>query len=170
MAESSIPSSSSLPSTTTNTDWAINAASTSINNPDNSEDEEDGNVQHMVNYYFVFIGLAICIVMLAVFVVWRRKQKLNLLFHQSRQRPNSAGGPWEDLNAWERSRANRHSRFGHRRSNEYTREEGLNEHGEAPPPYVPPERRDDREEVMPAVPLRTLSRGQAGLKPPEYRE
>ncbi|TKA76672.1 hypothetical protein B0A55_02607 [Friedmanniomyces simplex] len=62
------------------------------------------------------------------------------------------------------------------------REEGLNELGEAPPAYAPPppKSRQDGEEMTtttsqygadePAVPLQTLSREDAGLKPPDYVE
>ena len=57
-----------------------------------------------------------------------------------------------------------------------SREEGLNEQGEAPPPYVPKRRSEDaqRDGVEdgggPAVPLQTLSREDAGFKPPDYTE
>jgi hypothetical protein len=67
------------------------------------------------------------------------------------------------------------------------REEGLNENGEAPPPYMP----KDEEETgnagpqvngqrthgentpvpgEPAIPMQTLSRDHAGLKPPGYEQ
>jgi hypothetical protein len=56
-----------------------------------------------------------------------------------------------------------------------SREEGLNEQGEAPPPYIPKpaEEREQRENSgagVPAVPLQTISREHAGLKPPDYSE
>lgn len=52
-------------------------------------------------------------------------------------------------------------------------EEGLNEAGEAPPPYVPSlatdeESRNESTQNLLAAPSPTLSRSEAGLKPPEY--
>lgn len=60
-----------------------------------------------------------------------------------------------------------------------SREEGLNEHGEAPPPYVPKRSGEEARgtgeggqaaDGGPAVPMQTLSREEAGLKPPDYEE
>jgi hypothetical protein len=49
-------------------------------------------------------------------------------------------------------------------------EEGLNEHGEAPPPYIPKNALDGAPDAAgPAIPLQTLRREDAGLaKPPDY--
>lgn len=54
-------------------------------------------------------------------------------------------------------------------------EEGLNELGEAPPAYAPPKTREEVERDREAgaglaVPMQTLSREEAGLKPPDYSE
>jgi len=49
------------------------------------------------------------------------------------------------------------------------REEGLNELGEAPPAYAP-KRDEELQQNGPAVPLQTLSREDAGLKPPGYEQ
>jgi hypothetical protein len=54
------------------------------------------------------------------------------------------------------------------------RVEGLNEDGEAPPPYLPKPTTNQQETnghesaAGPAIPLQTLSREDAGLKPPDY--
>lgn len=47
-------------------------------------------------------------------------------------------------------------------------EEGLNEVGEAPPPYKPDE--DEQTNGGPAVPPPAHTREEAGLKPPDYDE
>ena len=57
-----------------------------------------------------------------------------------------------------------------------SREEGLNEAGEAPPPYLPKRQSEEGRERSEgeanglAIPLQTLSREDAGLKPPDYTE
>jgi hypothetical protein len=52
-------------------------------------------------------------------------------------------------------------------------EEGLNEHGEAPPPYIPKTQMEglpaDGQANGPAIPMQTLRREDVGLaKPPDY--
>lgn len=71
---------------------------------------------------------------------------------------------------------------GLRRDPQASREEGLDENGEAPPPYMPKDDRatDERENGQsvqgqgrpgePAIPMQTLSREHAGLKPPDYEQ
>ena len=78
------------------------------------------------------------------------------------------------VHAFDPARARRRYWQGRWRSAEVSREEGLNEHGEAPPPYIPkPDEEhggDGRHDGEPAVPLQTLSREDAGLKPPDYEQ
>ncbi|KAF2215904.1 hypothetical protein CERZMDRAFT_90024 [Cercospora zeae-maydis SCOH1-5] len=152
-------------------------SSNNNNNNNNNNNDNDGQRQSdmdgLVNYYFVFLALIVILIGIGAFFVYRRKRKAALLYQNGQ-----AGALQQDVGAWDHSRARRRYWQGRWRSADIThREEGLNEHGEAPPPYMPKETRDE-EQGLPmrnhndnnhlAVPLQTLSREQAGLKPPEY--
>ncbi|KAK4504182.1 hypothetical protein PRZ48_005098 [Zasmidium cellare] len=138
---------------------------------DNAHDGDQGksNTVSLVNYYFVFLALVVCFGALAAYFMYKRKKKYGMIIRQSRE-----GALQRDLNTWDPIRARRRYWAGRWRSEEHSREEGLNEFGEAPPPYVPksseggPGQQNEMNE--PAVPLQTLSREQAGLKPPDYTE
>ncbi|GIZ42195.1 hypothetical protein CKM354_000547300 [Cercospora kikuchii] len=150
------------------------ASSTSTAQPtESNEPQRESDMDSLVNYYFVFLALIVILVGIGAFFVYRRKRKIALLYQNGQ-----AGALQQDVGAWDPSRARRRYWQGRWRSTDVTdREEGLNEHGEAPPPYMPKETRDE-EQGLPmrnhndnnnlAVPLQTLSREQAGLKPPEY--
>ena len=133
---------------------------------------------NMVNYYFVFLALILCVVALFVFLMFRRKSIAARRMHSSREYALQHGhGDGRGEAGWANSNAERRRYWqGRWRSAEASREEGLNEHGEAPPPYVPKTSSEERdrngggEAIGPAVPLQTLSREHAGLKPPDYEE
>ncbi|KAK3719201.1 hypothetical protein LTR37_004420 [Vermiconidia calcicola] len=144
----------------------------------NNDNYEDAQSSNMVNYYFVFLALILCVVALFVILMFRRKSIAARRMHSSREyalqhgHGDGRGGP-----GWANSNAERRRYWqGRWRSAEASREEGLNEHGEAPPPYVPKTSLEERdrngagEAIGPAVPLQTLSREHAGLKPPDYEE
>jgi len=167
-----IPTSSStgMPQATDNAPGAN--SSSSIN--DNDNDSDSGNTS-LVNYYFVFLALILCVAGLGVFLVWRRRKRAVSHFRNSRENALA-----RDVSAWQGDTRGEgwHRRYwqGRLRSQEEVgRDEGLNELGEAPPAYAPPKTREDEEREAaegqePAVPLQTLSREEAGLKPPEYAE
>ncbi|KAM3425119.1 hypothetical protein BST61_g7082 [Cercospora zeina] len=163
-------------SSTTSTP-AGTASSTSTSTPDsssnNNDEQRQSDMDGLVNYYFVFLALIVILVGIGAFFVYRRKRKAALLYQNGQ-----TGALQQDIGAWDPSRARRRYWQGRWRSTDVThREEGLDEHGEAPPPYMPKETQDE-EQGLPmrnhndnnhlAVPLQTLSREQAGLKPPEY--
>lgn len=144
-----------------------------------STGEEDRGSRGMQTYYFIFFALLICIAILCVYFVWRKRR--NAL----RVQPNfRQGGYPRDVREWDTVRYRRRYWNTNNRNDQPSREEGLNENGEAPPPYMP---KDDEEmgnngahtngqsapEVrhgQPAIPMQTLSRDQAGLKPPGYEQ
>lgn len=128
---------------------------------DDSSYERKGstNSSGLKKYYFAFLGIAIVIAALVVVLLLRRTRKRRMdLLRQERE---------VDLENYRSSRDAEGSPD--------IREEGLDEHGEAPPPYAPPpttneemDSRTNRNELV--VPPPTLSRYDAGLKPPEYSE
>jgi len=136
----------------------------------------DNRTSSLTNYYFGFLALIICAVGLCIFIVLRRRQRMMAArFHGGQQTELQGGigerrhdGGWANWNP-----ERRHQWHGRWRSAEVSREEGLNEYGEAPPVYVPKTssepHRDGQGNGL-AVPLQTLSRGDAGLKPPDYSE
>lgn len=134
-----------------------------------NHDQSHTNTGDLVNYYFVFLALIIIVAGLAAFLIWRRRRKYGAILRAGRENALQ-----RDLDGWDPVRARRRYWQGRWRSVDASREEGLNEHGEAPPPYVP--KTSDNENGLgprehgPAVPLETLSREQAGLKPPDYTE
>lgn len=141
---------------------------------DSAHDGDQGpsNTVSLVNYYFVFLALIVCFAGLAAFFMYKRKKKYGTIMRQSRE-----GALPRDLNTWDPIRARRRYWQGRWRSAEHSREEGLNEFGEAPPPYVPKSREEEGGQQngnganeLPAVPMQALSREQAGLKPPDYAE
>ncbi|KAF2025891.1 hypothetical protein EK21DRAFT_26426, partial [Setomelanomma holmii] len=124
------------------------------------------------NYYFLF--LAAFAVLIAALLWWlhrqrkRRKEQMRLSGHNALS---------QDLEGWAGARRFMHGRHGRYQTSLVRREEGLNEHGEAPPPYQP--KSEDtvaleptagaENAASPTIPLRTLPRGTATRAgPPEY--
>jgi hypothetical protein len=144
--------------------------------------EDTGNGGNMSVYYFVFFALLICIAVLCVYFVWRRRRNALMI------RPNARGqGYHRDVREWDTMRYRRHYWNTNSRNEQASREEGLNENGEAPPPYMPKEDEETGNTVSqangqraqgertpvpgePSIPMQTLSRDQAGLKPPGYEQ
>ena len=116
-------------------------------------DQNTGSGSSISNYYFIIIGVAIIVVLVATWIIVRRRQR------------RSASGPdgnARDSRRWPmpmpRWRATRV---------EPRLEEGLDERGEAPPPYIPGEQDPPPpgfEVVAPdaSIPLQSLG------KPPDY--
>jgi len=147
-----------------------------------TDTDDTGTGRNMSTYYFVFFALLICIAVLCVYFVWRRRRNALMI------RPNPGGeGYHRDVREWDTMRYRRRYWNTNFRNEQPSREEGLNENGEAPPPYMPKE-----DEEMgntgphtngqrpqggptpilgePSIPMQTLSRDQAGLKPPGYEQ
>jgi hypothetical protein len=136
------------------------------NNNTKAQSVHDGTV---FNYYFLF--LAAFGVSLAAALWWlhqkrkRRKQQLRLSGQRALAR---------DLEGWAGTRRLMHGRYGRHYASAHTmRVEGLDEHGEAPPPYHPKHNVTIRAVPDPgndvAIPLRTLKREDSDRRqPPEY--
>jgi hypothetical protein len=129
-----------------------------------SDQPSDTHGAGTFNYYFLF--LAIGAVIVAISLCWRhrrkeaRKQQLRLGGHQALER---------DIEGWAGNRRFMHGRYGQNQASARSRNgaEGLNENGEAPPPYEP--KNEGMVMVEPAVPLRTLSRNEGErIQPPGY--
>ncbi|KAK4626437.1 hypothetical protein CLAFUW4_04636 [Fulvia fulva] len=129
----------------------------------NDDNDDTRDTVGLVNYYFVFLALVVCIAGVAAYLMYKRKQKYGAFLR------NSRGSALErDVGSYD-ARARRRYWQGRWRSTDYSREEGLNEHGEAPPPYMPKTREEEANPHGLTVPMQTLSRDEAGLnKPPDY--
>lgn len=144
------------------------------------DSDDTGPTHNMSTYYFVFFAILICIAILCVYFVWRKRRNALMV------RPGLRGSGYRrDVQEWDSVRYRRRYWNTNSRSGQVSREEGLNENGEAPPPYMP---KDDEETGNagaradgqhahvdsrpvpgePSIPMQALSRDQAGLKPPGY--
>lgn len=142
--------------------------------------DDTGPSHSMSTYYFVFFAILICIAILCVYFVWRKRRNALMV------RPSLRGSGYRrGVQEWDSVGHRRRYWNTNSRSGQVSREEGLNENGEAPPPYMP---KDDEETGHagprvdgqhthggdrpvpgePAIPMQALSRDQAGLKPPGY--
>lgn len=104
----------------------------------------------VLNYYFLLIAVFIVIIFVVYYSLLRRRRQ-----KQAKNRSGGQSALARDLETWPGARR------------QAARDEGLNERGEAPPPYVP-------KELEPAV-IRgeafELGRGsQEERKPPDYHE
>ena len=106
--------------------------------------QPDGTSPSFANYYFVLIGLLVILLCLGYFTLRRTRKRAHA-------RRAAAGGVPVDPEGryWWRSGA----------VTEPRREEGLNERGEAPPPYIPAEH---------AGPSQGFELRDLGGKPPDY--
>ncbi|KAL8992456.1 MAG: hypothetical protein Q9188_007578 [Gyalolechia gomerana] len=138
---------------------------------DNSLNEND-NDKGILNYYFLLLALLIIIIGI-VYLAYARRQRQKVL--QSRR--NGQRALARDLERWPGSGPWGPGRFRMPRSSarQPRREEGLDERGEAPPPYVPKEPepaytgpRGDRPGLGNDIPLQDLTR--PDQKPPDYEE
>jgi len=146
-----------------------------------SETTDNNNGSHYTTYYFVFFALLFCIALLCVYFVWKKRRNALTV-----RNGFTGAGHQRSVQEWDTVRYRRRYWNTNVRNAEVSREEGLNEHGEAPPPYVP---KDDENTggaggptaggyfgqgparpAEPAIPMQTLSRDQAGLKPPGYEQ
>lgn len=140
----------------------------------------DNQREGLLNYYFIFIALAVIFLGLCAWLFHRRRRRLKA---RSQSRGRSALA--RDLHGWRAPRRWMHGRwrsvshgigllphhFQPARRPEHEPDEGVDEHGEPPPPYEPMHGRQHSGAALPPVtiPLRTLSRdGPLQPKPPDY--
>ncbi|KAF2096562.1 hypothetical protein NA57DRAFT_78167 [Rhizodiscina lignyota] len=139
--------------------------------------EDSEHSSGLLNYYFAFLAVFVILLFLAIWYIHRRKKKLKAM--RASGRTNALA---RDLDGWTGSRrwmgGAWRGGIGRRDIRTEDREEGLNELGEAPPPYkardsvIGGDRRSgERTENSLTVPLRALDRdGRAVMKPPDYHE
>jgi len=170
----SFASSSTLPITADGapSTTPLTQSSSSTSSADDSEDRDD----NLLNFYFIFIALFVILLLIGIWYVHRRKKQ-----RKARLRNSGQNALARDLNGWSQPRRWMYGVAPWRTDDRLTaREEGLNELGEAPPPYIKDtQMRERRLSVgstsaaqLPtelAIPLRTLSRDERDrLKPPDY--
>jgi hypothetical protein len=148
-------------------------SSSSTSNDDDSDDRDD----NLLNFYFIFIALFVILLFVAIWFIHRRKKQ-----RKARLRNSGQNALARDLNGWSQPRRWIHGVAPWRTDAPLNtaREEGLNELGEAPPPYIKDTQIRERRlsvgnasaaelPAEPAIPLRTLSRDERDrLKPPDY--
>lgn len=156
---------------------------TSIDDVNNEGGSDSDDNRGIMNYYFVFFALLVCIAGLCAYFVWRRRKAALQIYqnHQNSAFPQSVSREWDNMRY--RRRYWNNNGF---RTAQASREEGLDENGEAPPPYMPkddqatdnngasqaggPNTQGQARPGEPAIPMQALSREQAGLKPPDYEQ
>ncbi|KAI4211436.1 MAG: hypothetical protein LQ351_005738 [Letrouitia transgressa] len=165
----SFPSSTASPETTQSTvsNHLSTPSPSSSSTAHRHQDDEDRGI---LNYYFLLLAFFIIILGIA-YLFYVRRQRLKLA--QSRLNGQNAlardlerwgGGPWGPPRFRFPRQTARHPR----------REEGLNERGEAPPPYIPKEpeqalfSESGHHGNPQAIPLRDMVGEQQ--KPPDYEE
>ncbi|KAL8764603.1 MAG: hypothetical protein Q9194_006951 [Teloschistes cf. exilis] len=141
------------------------ATGTSIPTPSNANHTNSNYITNngILNYYFLLLALLIILIAIAYLVYARRQRTRIALSRRNGQRALARdlerwGGPYRAAPppTTTTTRASPRSR---------RREEGLNERGEAPPPYLPKE----PEPVYTEIPLREMGMGR-DQKPPDYEE
>lgn len=163
---------STIDSTTSSTTSTANEDINPQLFPDSQTDPNQVRNDNVFNYYFLF--LAAFGVLVAIGLWWihkRRKQR------KEQVRLSGQNALARDLDGWVNTRRWFHGAWRHNQTTAFVRrEEGLNERGEAPPPYEPKSEvahdnagsTRDAESGL-AIPLRTLSRdGIEHARPPEY--
>lgn len=128
------------------------------------------------NYYFLILaGFGIFV---AIGLWWIRRRRK---WRKEQMRLSGQNALARDLDGWVNTRRWMHGARRHNQTAAFVRrEEGLNEHGEAPPPYQPKnEVTVAQDSAIPAqdpasglsIPLRTLSRDEIQIShPPNYQE
>ncbi|GAB7345837.1 hypothetical protein MBLNU457_4094t1 [Dothideomycetes sp. NU457] len=126
----------------------------------------------LVNYFFIFLALILCVIGLGAWLYYRARKRATRRLRNSRSNAlaRDLDGQWPVDN--ERWHQRRHWMSGHWRGgaegNRHGREEGLNEEGEAPPPYVI--KTDEEQDEGVRRPESAVVRERYEAKPPEYHE
>ncbi|KAH8724997.1 hypothetical protein GQ44DRAFT_727173 [Phaeosphaeriaceae sp. PMI808] len=134
---------------------------------DSDSDDPDRN-ETVFNYYFLFLAAFGALV--AVLLWWLHRQRRR---RKQQQRLGGQHALARDLQGWTGARRFIHGRYTpYQTAAQTRREEGLDEHGEAPPPYqhktyIPSDTLPSPRAL--AIPLRTISRDNNHLvQPPGY--
>lgn len=131
------------------------------NDPDSGNKQSSGVVAF--RYYFLLLGVVIVILAILLWLLHRRKKRQRAQLQQGGTRALA-----RDLEGWQGAQALMHGTYRPHNAVPVHREEGLDENGEAPPPYQP-KTEATVEDV--AIPLRTLQRDPGERsQPPQYDE
>ncbi|KAL8801204.1 MAG: hypothetical protein Q9200_007014 [Gallowayella weberi] len=153
------------------TDGIPATPTSSFPSPSPSRDDDQTNNNGILNYYFLLLALLIILLGILYLLFARRQRQKIAQRRQNGQRAlardlehwGGGGGPWGP-GRFRMPRTHHGTRQGPRR------EEGLDERGEAPPPYIPkePEQTYAGDGAAREIPLQDLSR--MDHKPPDYDE
>ena len=140
------------------------------NDSDPTTQEDPGSTDSgVVNYYFLLLALFVILVTLSYCCISRRRRRRVVLLRTNRQDALE-----RDLDGWQGGRYWGHGRWRTSPANDTRPEEGLDERGLPPPPYIPAAPKPthpgtgNRGVAEPAIPLQVLHNNDQ--KPPDYLE
>ena len=161
-----------VPSPSTSLDSSIPQPTGFVPADDASSNDDDPGPSDngVVNYYFLLLAIFVILVAISYcFIARRRRSRLVLL------RTNRQDALQRDLEGWQGNRYWGHGRWRTPATHDTRPEEGLDERGLPPPPYIPavpkethpgPSHHDEGAER--AIPLQNLHH--PDQKPPDYFE
>lgn len=138
-----------------------------------SDDHQLHTRESVFNYYFLFFALFVVIIAGALWWVHRRRK-----IQKEQMRISGQNALAQDLEGWYSTSHFIHGGYTRRQIAPFVRrEEGLDEHGEAPPPYLSKSeiavvaRGPEQPNSNVTIPLRTLPRDEIErVRPPVYDE
>jgi len=123
--------------------------------------EERQNVGFF-RYYFLLLGVLAGFILVVIWLIHRRKVQRRALWPRNGQQALA-----RDVEAWPGTRRLLHGRYGATNSVLLRPTEGLDERGEAPPPYQP---KSEVSSTTIAIPLQVLpANGSERSLPPQYK-
>ena len=132
-------------------------------NDDDAElSPEERNNTSFYKYFYLLLGMLAGFILVAIWLIHRRKVRRRALWPQNGQQASA-----RDVEAWPGTRRLLHGRCRATNSVLLRQTEGLDEHGEAPPPY---QAKSEVSSTTIAIPLRILSAdGSERSLPPQYK-
>lgn len=169
LKRSTIINSTTVPSMSTSTGAGISTSTPITNDILPGTSHIGGTKEAAFKYYWLILAIFGIAVALFLWYINRRRIK-----RKEQMRLSGQNALARDMEGWTNTRRWYYGAWRPNQTRALVRgEEGLNEHGEAPPPYRP--KGDVTVAHAPAtslsIPLRTLSRDQGmAVRPPEYHE
>ena len=139
---------------------------------DASDGDDDGGPTDngVVNYYFLLLAIFVILVAVSYCFLARRRRRRMVMLSTNRQNALQ-----RDLEGWHGTRYWGHGRWGTPAAHDTRPEEGLDERGLAPPPYIPAAPKPvyagsgpNEESAERAIPLQNLHNNDE--KPPDYMQ
>lgn len=150
------------------TSTSTGASASDINSDSDSDDESSQRgYSSESQYYYIIVGVGVCLLMLIAWLAYKRRIMVKTMQQQDRQQALA-----QDAERWRPSRLWQSGASG-RDTGGALHPEGLNEQGEAPPPYPRQASVGGLDGQHGAadlvIPLRDLSRrSDQSMKPPDY--